>query len=151
MEYVSLWDFYPDPDARNMDEAEYSVQRQRLNRTQMSALKKRPHFRDESIELAIEGGTNCVRQYWEDSLNDSGMVDGIDRYEILEYWGVLDAELSEEAEIEIPESLEDRDELQVNIWVCNGQILRLVLNPFTPTRIPYSCVPHNINLYSFLA
>ena len=50
------------------------------------------------------------------------MVDAIDRYEILEYWGVLDAELSEEAEIEIPESLEDRDELQVNIWVCNGQI-----------------------------
>ena len=148
VEYVSLWDFYPDPDARNMDEAEYTVQRHRLNRTQMRSLKKRPHFRDESIELAIEGGTNYVRQYWEDSLDDSGMVDGIDRYEILEYWGVLDAELSKEAEIEIPESLEDRDELQVNIWVCNGQILRLVLNPFTPTRIPYSCVPYEINPYS---
>ena len=104
----------------------------------MRALKKRPYFREESIELAIEYGTNYVRQYWEDSLDDSGMVDSIDRYEILEYWGVLDAELAEDADIEIPESLEDRDELQVNVWVCNGQILRLVLNPFTPNRIPYS-------------
>ena len=39
MEYVSVWDFYPDPDARNMSEAEYTVQRHRLNRTQMRTLK----------------------------------------------------------------------------------------------------------------
>ena len=40
VEYVSLWDLYPDPDARNMAEAEYTVQRHRLNRTQMRGLKR---------------------------------------------------------------------------------------------------------------
>ena len=147
IEYVSCWDFYPDPDARNIAESEYTVQRHRLNRTQMRSLKKRPHFREESIELAVDYGTNYVRQYWEDSLEDNAQSDSVDRFEVLEYWGIMDADLAEEADIDIPESLEDHDQLQVNVWVCNGQILRLVLNPFTPTRIPYAAVPYELNPY----
>ena len=149
MEYVSCWDFYPDPDARNMNEAEFTIQRHRLNRTQLRSLKKRPHFRDESIELAIDSGADYHREYWEDTLEDDGNTGNMDRYEVLEYWGVLDTELAEEADIEIPKELEDKDEVQVNIWVCNNQILRLVLNPFTPTRIPYLAVPYELNPYSF--
>ena len=83
---VRLWDFYPDPDACNMSEAEFSVQRHRLNRTQMRELKKRPFFRDESIKLAINYCSNFIREYWGDSLDDSGLVDSLDRYEVLEYW-----------------------------------------------------------------
>lgn len=149
LEYVSCWDFYPDPDARNMTEAEFTIQRHRLNRTQLRSLKKRPHFRDESIELAVESGADYQREYWEDTLEDDGNLGGMDRFEVLEYWGVLDTELAEEADIEIPKELEDKDEVQVNIWVCNGQILRLVLNPFTPVRIPYLAVPYELNPYSF--
>ena len=149
VEYVSIWDFYPDPDARNMSEAEYSIQRHRLNRSQLRSLKKRPHFRSESIELALDAGSDYIREYWEDTLEDDSNNGAMDRYEVLEYWGILDTELAEEAEITIPKELEDQDEVQVNIWVCNGQILRLVLNPFTPTRIPYLAVPYELNPYSF--
>ena len=149
IEYVSIWDFYPDPDARNMSEAEYTVQRHRLNRTQIRALKKRPHFREESIEIALEYGADYIREYWEDSLEEESTSSDMDRYEALEYWGVLDAELAEEADITIPKELAKKDEIQVNIWVCNGQILRLVLNPFTPVRIPYQAVPYELNPYSF--
>jgi hypothetical protein len=53
-------------------------------------LKRRPHFRDECIELAIEYGPNYTRQYWEDTLDDSSQADAIDRYEVLEYWCVLE-------------------------------------------------------------
>ena len=149
MEYVSIWDFYPDPDARNMNEAEFTIQRHRLNRTQIRSLKKRPHFRKESIELALEYGADYTREYWEDSLEDDSINTDMDRYEVLEYWGILDAELAEKADIKIPKELRDKDEIQVNIWVCNGQILRLVLNPFTPSRIPYLAVPYELNPYSF--
>ena len=68
---------------------------------------------------------------------------------MLEYWGVIDAELAEEADLELPEEVADRDEVQVNVWICNGQILRLVVNPFTPTRIPYTAVPYELNPYGF--
>ena len=149
MEYVSIWDFYPDPDARNMNEAEFTIQRHRLNRTQLRTLKKRPHFRDESIEIALEYGSNYTREYWEDALEDDSTHSDMDRFEVLEYWGILDAELAENADIKIPSELKDKDEVQVNIWVCNGQILRLVLNPFTPARIPYLSVPYELNPYSF--
>ena len=149
MEYVSIWDFYPDPDARNMSEAEFTIQRHRLNRSQLRNLKKRPHFRDESIELAIEYGADYYRNYWEDALEEDSVSEQMDRFEVLEYWGVLDNELAEEADLELPDELADQDQVQVNIWVCNGQILRLVLNPFTPSRIPYLSVPYELNPYSF--
>ena len=72
-----------------MSEAEFTIQRYRLSRTQMRTLKKRPFFYEESIELAIAYGSNFVREYCEDSLDDSGLVDSSDRFEVLEYWGVL--------------------------------------------------------------
>jgi len=149
VEYVSIWDLYPDPDARNMSEAEFTVQRHRLNRSQMRSLKKRPHFRDESLELAIEYGPQYQREYWEDALDESNNSESPDRFEVLEYWGVIDAELAEEADLELPEEVADRDEVQVNVWICNGQILRFVINPFTPTRIPYTAVPYELNPYGF--
>ena len=149
MEYVSIWDFYPDPDARNMSEAEFTIQRHRLNRSQLRNLKKRPHFREESIEIAIGYGADYYRNYWEDALEEDNTSEQIDRFEVLEYWGVLDNELAEEADLELPDELVDQDQVQVNIWICNGQILRLVLNPFTPSRIPYLAVPYELNPYSF--
>jgi hypothetical protein len=149
VEAVSVWDFYPDPDARNMSEAEFTVQRHRLSKTQMRALKNRPAFRDESIELAIEYGANYTPEHWEQVLDDSEHVESVDRYEVLEYWGVVDAETAEEADLEIPKEFEEADEIQINAWVCNGQILRLVLNPFTPNRLPYHAVPYEMNPYSF--
>ena len=32
IEFCSVWDFYPDPNARSMDECEYVIHRHRLNR-----------------------------------------------------------------------------------------------------------------------
>ena len=38
---VSIWDFYPDPDANNMDEALYVIQRHKMSRSDLRGLKKR--------------------------------------------------------------------------------------------------------------
>ena len=149
VESVSIWNFYPDPDARNMTEAEYVIERHRLNRSQLRALKKRPFFRPDAIDEAIDFGPNYTPHYWEDALEDSDMSSSIERYEVLEYWGVVDAEIAEEAELDLPDEVIDQDEVQINAWVCNGQVIRLVINPFTPTRIPYHAVPYELNPYSF--
>jgi hypothetical protein len=58
----------------------------------------------------------------------------------------VDVALLEENDIEIPEEFEG--ELQANIWYCNGKIIRLVLNPFKPAKIPYYAVPYELNPYS---
>ena len=147
--HVSVWNFYPDPDANNMDEAQYVIERHKMSRSQLRALKKRPYFRDSVIDDVITRGENYEKLYWEDDLSDYAPQHDIDRFEVMEYWGTVDIELLEEQDITIPKDLQDLDELQANIWVCNGRLLRVVLNPFKPARIPYMAAPYELNPYSF--
>ena len=145
---VSLWNFYWDPDANNTEECQYVIERHKLNRTQMRALKKRPFFRGNVIDQAIDEGEGYVKKYWEDDLKDYTPNFGVERFEVLEYWGNVDVELLKDNDILIPKEFEDAGELQANIWFCNGKILRLVLNPFKPAKIPYYAVPYELNPYS---
>lgn len=149
MECVSIWDAYPDADAINMDDANYFVQRHRMTKSDLRDLKKRPFFRKESIELAIQDGFNYTEQYWENELKDYEVKQGTERYEVLEYWGIADADFEEIAELDIPSQYKNRDQVQINAWICNGRLLRLVFNPFTPMRIPYYSCPYELNPYSF--
>jgi hypothetical protein len=144
--HVSIWNFYWDPDANNTDECQYIIERHKMSRTQLRALKKRPHFRGNVIDDIIAGGEGYTKKYWEDTLKDYSLNFGVDRFEVLEYWGNVDVQLLEENDIEVPEDFDG--ELQANIWYCNGKIIRLVLNPFKPSKIPYYAVPYELNPYS---
>ena len=149
VENVSIWNFYPDSDAKNMDECEYIIQRHRMSSSDLRGLKKRPYFKGDKIEECIEAGTNYTRKWWETDLEDYRNSYDIDRYEVLEFWGNIDNYLAEQAGLDIPEELSEADTLQVNCWVCHGKIIRLVINPFTPKRIPYFAAPYELNPYSF--
>ena len=146
---VSVWNFYPDPDAYSIEEAQYVIERHKMSRSQLRGLKKRPYFRDSVIDEVIEMGENYVKKSWEDDLTDYAPEHGIDRFSVLEYWGMIDTELLIEQGVDIPTDLKDTDELQANVWICNGKLLRMVLNPFKPAKIPYMAVPYELNPYSF--
>ena len=145
---VSIWDFYPDPDAANMDDAEYVVERHKMSRSQIRGLKNRPFFRRNSIDLAIEVGESYVKEWWEQAMEDDSQESKAERFEVLEFWGHVDTEVLKDHEVDIPKELADTDQVNVNIWVCNGQVLRLVMNPFTPSIIPYYAVPFEVSPYS---
>ena len=147
--HVSVWNFYPDPDANNMDEAQFVIERHKMSRSQLRNLKKRPYFRGQVIDEAILFGENYNKKYWEDDLSDYAPEHGIERFEVLEYWGMVDTDMLEENGVEIPDELKDFDELQANIWICNGKLIRMVLNPFKPAKIPYVAAPYELNPYSF--
>jgi len=147
--HVSVWNFFPDPDAANMDEAQYVIERHKMSRTQLRGLKKRPYFRGTVIDDVIAAGESYTKKYWEDDLSDYAADHGVDRFEVLEYWGMCDISMLEENDVEIPKDLKAFDELQTNIWICNGKLLRMVLNPFKPATIPYMAAPYELNPYSF--
>ena len=152
--YVSSWNFYPDPDASSIEDCDYVIERHKLTRSQLRALRSRPFFREEAIEEAIESGENYHVKWWESSLLDSQDEESsrgfdMNRYEALEFWGVLDKDIAEDSGIEIPGEYEDVNELHVNVWICNGEVLRFVVNPFLPKRIPYCAVPYEVNPYAF--
>ena len=145
---VSIWNFYPDPDAATMEEAEYVVERHKMSRSQFRALKNRPYFRSNAIDLALKIGENYQKEWWEYIMEDNSEEGKAERFQVLEFWGFVDKEILEQQDIEIPKELEDVDQLSVNAWICNGQVLRLVMNPFTPAYIPYFSAPYEMNPYS---
>ena len=106
-------------------------------------------FRANVIDEVIQMGENYIKEYWEDDLSDYAPEHGVERFDVLEYWGTVDTDVLEEADVEIPEELKTFDELQANVWICNGKLLRMVLNPFKPARIPYHAAPYELNPYSF--
>jgi hypothetical protein len=146
---VSIWNFYPDPDANNMDEAEYVIERHKMSRSQLRALKRRPFFRDNAIDMALGYGESYTKEWWEQAMEDDSTDAATDRFEVLEFWGFVDREVLEDYEVDIPRELRNADQLNVNVWICNGQVLRLVMNPFNPQIIPYYAVPYEVNPYSF--
>ena len=151
LEFVSIWDLFPDPNATSMAEAEYVFHRHRMNRTQLRGLGKMPYFDKDAIRICLELGANYVEKDYEQELKDDARNDeyGSQQFEVLEYWGVMDAEYCRQVGMEIDESVDDLDEVQINAWICNGQMLRSVVNPFTPFRIPYHAFNYEKNPYSF--
>ena len=151
IEFVSIWDFFPDPSATSIDESEFIFHRHKLNRTQLRSLGKMPYFNRDAIRLCLTMGPNYVEKDYEHELRDEdtkGEYSG-GQFEVLEYWGVMDAEYAREVGMDIPEDVDDLDEVQINAWICNGQLLRSVVNPFTPFRVPYQSFPYERNPYSF--
>jgi len=146
---VSVWNFYPDPDANSMDEAEYVVERHKMSRTQVRSLKKRPFFRKNAVDLALSFGQSYSKEWWEQAMEDDSQETTTERYEVLEFWGYVDADVLEDHDVDIPSELKDAEQLNCNIWICNGQVIRLVMNPFSPQIIPYYAVPYEVNPYSF--
>jgi hypothetical protein len=149
IEMVSAWDFHPDPSATSIDDCEYVIERHRMNRQQLRALIKRPYFMADAIEECLAKGPNYEDKYYEDTIREDETEPYYqsNRYEVLEYWGVLDSKLAYDAGLEGSDKMSEFDEVQVNVWVCGGMVIRCVLNPFTPARIPYQVFPYEVNPY----
>ena len=151
IEFVSIWDFFPDPNATNIAECEYIFHRHKMNRTQLRSLAKLPYFNKDAIREALEIGPDYVEKDYETALKDDQRTEanGSEQFEVLEYWGVMDAEYARQVGMDIPEEIDNLDEVQINAWICNGKMLRAVINPFTPFRLPYHSFPYERNPYSF--
>ena len=149
IESVSVWDFHPDPAATSIDDCEYVIQRHRMNRQQLRALSQRPHFDMEAVEECLAKGPNYEDKYYEDTIREDETEPYYqeNRFEVLEYWGVIDSKFADEAGLDLPQGISELDQIPVNVWVCGTMILRCVLNPFTPSRIPYQVFPYEVNPY----
>lgn len=146
--YVSIWNLYPDPDCTAIQEAGFVVEKHLLNRTQVAELKKFSGFDKDAIDRLLKFAPHREQEYWEQTIRDINGTFTDDRYEILEYWGYLEKEHIEQLKPKERDKLAALvDQAQVNVWICNGELLRLVVNPFVPARIPYYTVPFEEHEY----
>ena len=151
IEFVSCWDFYPNPSATNMHECEFIIHRHKMNRSQLRQLRNMPYFNEDAIRECIQMGPNYIEKDYESQIKDDNVSedDYQTNFEVLEYWGIMDAEYAREVGIEISDSIDDLDEVQINAWISGDKLLRAVVNPFTPYRLPYHAFPYERNPYNF--
>ena len=151
IEFVSCWDFYPDPSATTMEECEYVIHRHKMNRSELRQLRNMPYFDEDAIRECIQYGPNYIEKDYEAQLRDDRRAeeDVNNNFEVIEYWGIMDAEYARQVGIELDDSIDDLDEVQINAWICGTKLLRAVVNPFTPYRIPYHAFPYERNPYNF--
>ena len=149
IEYVSVWDFHPDPSATSIEDCEYVIQRHRMNRQQLRGLIQRPYFDAEAIEECLSKGANYEDKYYEDTIREDETEPHVleNRFEVLEYWGVIDKKYANEVGMDGVNEMSEFDQVQVNVWVCGNMVIRCVANPFTPARIPFQAFPFEINPY----
>lgn len=149
LEFVSVWDAYPDPNATCKEEMSYFIHRHRMNESQLRGLKNMPKFDSKAIMRVLEMGPNYQKQSYEHSIRSSAEEgpgnSQEDRYEVLEYWGTMGAKEAKQVGLKVDEDL---GEIQVNAWICGNEILRVAANPFVPARIPYHIFNYEKNPYS---
>ena len=148
IESVSCWDLYTDPIATSMEDCDYVIQRHKMTRSQLRGLMDMPMFNQDAIENVLTGGGNYVDKYFESIIRDDEYLSrgATERFEVLEYWGVVDSAMLVQIGVmgnDMPES----EQVQINAWVCGNEVLRVVMNPFTPMRIPFQIFPYEISPY----
>ena len=148
IEAVSCWDFYPDPNATNIHDCDYVIQRHSYNKQQFEDLAEKPMFNAEAVKKCLEMGPNYQTRGFESSLYDRENITSIykNRFEVLEYWGMIDRQTADECGLVYEAT---GDVVSVNVWICGNEVLRMVENPFTPTRLPYLVCPYELNPYQF--
>ena len=140
-EPVSCWNFYPDPEARTLEDAEYVIERHMFSKSALRALVGRPGYSKESILELLEEGPKPSTEGWEGDIKDAKATDNT-RYDVKEYWGYLTCELARKLELDL-EDIEDLlDVVQVQAVVVQGKCIKLALNPYVPVHIPYVLAPY---------
>jgi len=142
----SIWNIYPDPSTTCADDCEFMIERHIMTGSNLRALKRRPFFNKEGINQALLKGPNYFQRGWEHVVTDKDYDDKEStRYEVLEFWGTLDISLAEEIGLDLGDDFTGLDEAQFNVWICGDEILRVVVNPFIPKRLPYHIFPYEFN------
>jgi hypothetical protein len=147
IDHISIWNFYPDPAIDDPRDAKKAIERHKWTSTDLRNLARLPHTNKEAIRRCIEMGPNYVKRSFENLIQDDN-YDGneeMTRFEGLEYWGPVDSSIALEMGIDLSSDITDLDEIQVNIIICNNEILRFTANPFQPVRLLYHLFPYEID------
>lgn len=156
IESVSIFDIYPDPYATSNEDLHGLFRRHVLTRRQFRELRDLDGFDGDAIADILENSPqgNYIEEDYErirrEVANIKVQSGPTNRFEVLEYWGSLNvADLRAAGVDDLPEDSDDGDEFDANVWICDGQVIRAMLNPIPDGRIPYNCFPYERNPHQF--
>jgi hypothetical protein len=149
MRYVDVWNWYPDLDARTVEESDGFFERHLLNPKGLRKLAKTPGFSKEAIRrlLGIKP-QSTTPNYLVTMRNITGQNQEItnDRYHVWEYTGCLTAEDMRDLALAMGdmdtlndlEETDPLDELNAVVWFCQGEVLKFSIYPYDSGEPIYS-------------
>jgi hypothetical protein len=142
IDFVPIWEMYPETEATSFFEATYNYQRSVMPKHQVLGLAARPDFSSKKIKAYLkehrDGDTTMLP--WELELrrlgwNLTGNSVKSKRFEILERWGTLDAETLATVGLELPD--DEQDEYWANVWLLGTSIIKMEVQPIMGMQMPY--------------
>lgn len=141
-ECVDVWNFYPDMNARTIEDAEFVFERHYMTRRQLRSLKKRPGFMGDQVDMLLktveEPRTTSSFMSELRSLTGAAPDDFSGRFEIIEYHGPITMSDLEACGCQMEEGTDLTDEVEAVVWFADGVVLKAVLNPLDTDERPYS-------------
>jgi hypothetical protein len=149
MRYTDIWNWFPDMDARNVDECDGFYERHLLNRKGLRALAKLPGFSKDAIRRLLEIKPQAsAPSYLVSMRNITGQnFDAVsDRYHVWEYTGCLSAEdmrdlamaTGDQGTLDDLQDVDPLDELNAIVWFCQGEVLKFAIYPYDSGEPIYS-------------
>jgi hypothetical protein len=143
---TSIWNLFIDPNANTQEDAEWMAERHRMTPAQLFELKNRPHFNKAEIDLLVADGGNYVEDSYEAQIRGNQTGSEVHSlFEVIEFWGYMPVSELKDYGLKIPEDATDM--VQINMWYSGSRVLRVVLNPFLPQRLPYFIFPYETRPY----
>jgi len=137
IERVSLWDIFPNPEAKSIDDCDWVIQRAFYSAQQLRNLSQQNGFIEKAIEEVLERGLGIdegADQSESPSRYNKHRGDRIKKYQVLEMWGDIPAE-DLEPYMDVSKKMKGTN-ISVCITSCGDKVLRVVTNPFDG-RIPF--------------
>jgi len=150
---VDFWDFFPDMNARTVDEAEFFFERHLMTKRDMRTLAKKPGFNRSIISQLLRTepksqAPNYLQNIREITGNQNVTLEN--RYIVWEYSGALTGQeidslaramLDPKQAAEVIEATHDEDPLReqmVVLWFCDGKPLKIGPHPLDSGEPVYS-------------
>ena len=138
---VSPFDIYPSPSVP--DFSDYIIEILHLTPHDLAALRDLPGYNTEEINLVLglyaDTGHRIDTTYYDERKRLEGKNSSeYTLIDIIEFWGTVKGNLLLESDINIPDfAIDEDDYYDVAVWVCDGHILRVSINPDPFGNKPY--------------
>lgn len=147
--YVDFWSFFPDPDARTIQESEGVYERHLYNTKKLRNLAKMKGFDKNAIRRLLKNKpTMSAPSYLADlrSISSSGTQQSGELYHVWEYSGCLDAEDMQALALGMGDDelaneyaeIDPLTEINAVIWFCQGEVLKFSVYPYDSGECMYS-------------
>lgn len=153
-ERVSPYDCYPSPSSTGVDDG-YFIQRHRLSRASLYALKGTPGVDEDELQTVIDRFGKSGYRSFQAGDTERRHLEGKpfrtplneDQIETLEFWGSVNGQWLIEWGIK-DKSIRPDQEYEIDLWWTDGIVWKCIINPDPLGRRPYdvACweeVPHS--------